>query len=123
MRPEALKRIENPEMVLRGALFSQGNIDVTFLAVGYRSFEILPSKRKPSRQSSKRTVFGAVGSVCTEEQKAGKTGEWCSNRINENIVLHIGSRTTFPSAGHMYPVSPRRRLEICLRTEQPGYIK
>lgn len=49
MRPEALKSIENPGMVLRGVLFSQGNIDVTFWAVGDRSFGILPSNSRPLR--------------------------------------------------------------------------
>lgn len=56
MRPEAPKSIENPEMVPRGVLFSQGNINVAFLAAVYRTLWILSTKSKLLRQPSKKIV-------------------------------------------------------------------
>lgn len=89
MRPEAPKSIENPEMVPGGVPFSQGNINVAFLATIYRTLWILSTKSKLLRQSSKKIVLDAGGSL--DIIKPNSLGDGRSDRVNENTVLRIAS--------------------------------
>lgn len=52
-----MKSIENPDTVPCGVLFSQGNVDVAFLAAAYQTLGISSSNSEPLPKSAKKIVW------------------------------------------------------------------